>query len=174
MRHADIGFILELGNQNIYFGDEYGSSAKPYLKKLGFLHTSVDINGQDGAEKMDLSKRISYNDILFDIVTDFGTSEHVKDYYNCWYNKHNWCKLNGIIISENPKTGNWPGHGFHYLTELFYQKLAYMVGYEILEIGEHAAMSNTTDGWNIYCVLKKRDKDFIPRKLFEKLDFRNE
>ncbi len=181
MRYAKKGdSILELGNQTIYFGEDYGKPAKPMFEKAGFKHTSIDINGQDGAIPLNLSSTIlSFNDNVteyellgYDIVTDFGTSEHVENFYRCWQNKHNLCKINGYIISENPKTGNWKGHGPHYLTQSFYQKLAYMTGYEIMEIGEHPAMQNTTDGWNIYCVLKKLKDSFITQKQFETLDYR--
>lgn len=180
MRYAKTGdSILELGNQIIFFGNDYGKPAKPMFEKMGLKHVSVDTNGQDGAIILDLSKKIPLQYYLcianlFGIVTDFGTSEHVSNFYNCWLNKHSLCKIGGYIISENPKTGNWKGHGHHYLTESFYQKLAYMAGYEMMEIGEHPAMSNTTDGWNIYCVLKKLKDNFITKQQFKTLDYRNE
>lgn len=170
--------ILELGNQTIFFGEFWGKSAKPMFRALGYTHVSVDMNGKDGAIKCDLSKPCNFssdnNCLYYDIVTDFGTSEHVKDFYLCWVNKHHNCKVGGLIISENPKTGNWPRHGHHYITEDFYTKLAYMAGYEIVEIGEFAAEHNEVDGWNIYSVLKKTRKEFISLIQFETLDFRNE
>lgn len=175
MRYAKKGdSILELGNQTIYFGDDYGKPAKPMFEKMGFKHLSIDMNGEDGAKKSDLSVQSDFTGGFtrnkFDIVTDFGTSEHIEEsFYNCWWNKHTNCKTGGYIISENPKTGNWKGHGHHYLTEDFYRKLADIQGYEIMELGEHPAMSNTTDGWNIYCVLKKLTDKFITEKQFNKL-----
>ena len=51
-----------------------------------------------------------------------------------------------MIISENPKVNNWHGHGFHYLTKEFYTELCKVAGYELIEVGEHAAMGNVTDG----------------------------
>lgn len=172
MRHAKPGTMLELGNQTIYFGLEYGKPAKPMFNLMGFQHTSVDMNGQDGALAIDLSKinpcEIGEN---YDVVTDFGTSEHVKNYYNCWCNKYAACKTGGLVVSENPKTGNWPGHGLHYLTENFYKSLAEATQMDILELGESAAMGNVTDGWNIYAALRKTQKEFISEKEFNKLDF---
>lgn len=76
-------------------------------------------------------------------------------FYNCWLNKHNFCKTGGLIISVNPKTGNWPLHGYTYLTKDFYTELEKMADYEILELGETAASGNTVDGYNIYAVLRK-------------------
>lgn len=176
MRYAKTGNqMLELGNQTIYFGDDYGKPAKPMFEKMGFSHISIDLNGEDGAVKSDLSIKTYYTIMVncraFDIVTDFGTSEHIKpSLYACWWNKHTNCKYGGYIISENPKTGNWKGHGYWYYTEEFYRNLAKAQGYEIMELGEHPAMGNTTDGWNIYCVLKKiKSNSFITKAQFNKL-----
>ncbi|KKN67207.1 hypothetical protein LCGC14_0463800 [marine sediment metagenome] len=186
MKYAKTGDqMLELGNQTIYFGDDYGKPAKPMFEKMGFEHISIDLNGEDGAFKLDLGKKwklwkklcdisILFPPSNFDIVTDFGTSEHVKNIYNCWFNKYNFCKTGGYIISENPKTGNWKGHGHWYCTEEFYRNLAKAQGYEIIELGEHPAMGNTTDGWNIYCVLKKiKSSSFITKAQFNKLGIKN-
>ena len=176
MRYAKAGNqMLELGNQTIYFGDDYDKPAKPMFEEMGFRHLSIDMNGQDGAKEADLSIKTDFTGYFarnkFDIVTDFGTSEHVKSsLYACWWNKHTNCKTGGYIISENPKTGNWKGHGHWYYTEDFYRNLAEIQGYEIMELGEHAAMGNFTDGWNIYCILRKKSNDiFITKKEFNKL-----
>ena len=164
--------ILELGEQTIYFGDDYGKSAKPMFEKMGHKHTSIDANGQNGSLDYDLSVKHYFDE--FDIITDFGTSEHVREsLYNCWWNKHQACKIGGIIVSENPKTGNWAGHGQWYYTQDFYKNFAKALGYGIMELGEHPAMHNTTDGWNIYCVLKKTKNEFITEKEFNKLGIKN-
>ena len=161
--------IIELGNQIIYFGSEYGKPAKPMFQNMGYEHTSIDMNEKDGAKKYDLNKIKPF--ARFDIITDFGTSEHVKNFYMAWVNKHHFTEINGVIINENPKVDNWHGHGFHYVTIDFYKELTGLGLYEILEIGEHPAMGNSKDGWNIYCVLKKTNFDFITQKQFNKLSF---
>jgi hypothetical protein len=170
--------VLELGAQNLYV-ESYPSApyADKYYTAKGLEYTCIDLNKENNAMELDLS--IKQNLDKFDIVTDFGTSEHVgidgkhdpKAFYNCWLNKHNACKIGGLIISENPKTGNWIGHGFNYVTENFYRQLAQSNGYEILEIGEHPAMNNITDGWNIYCVLRKTQEKFMTLTNFKKLEF---
>jgi len=170
--------VLELGAQNLYV-ESYPSApyADKYYTAKGLEYTCIDLNKENNAMELDLS--IKQNLDKFDIVTDFGTSEHIgidgkhdpKAFYNCWLNKHNACKIGGLIISENPKTGNWIGHGFNYVTENFYRQLAQSNGYEILEIGEHPAMNNITDGWNIYCVLRKTQEKFMTLTNFKKLEF---
>jgi len=162
---AGVKTICELGNQTLYFGENYGKPAKPYFESRGYVHISIDWNGLDGALKLDLQDPLKLGP--FDLVTDFGTSEHVKDIYMCWKNKHSFCKKEGLIISENPKEGNWPNHGYHYYTFEFYEKISKICKYEILELGTFAAMGNANDGWNVYCVVKKlEDNDFISREAF--------
>jgi len=139
------------------------------FQNMGYEHTSIDMNEKDGAKKYDLNKIKPF--ARFDIITDFGTSEHVKNFYMAWVNKHHFTEINGVIINENPKVDNWHGHGFHYVTIDFYKELTGLGLYEILEIGEHPAMGNSKDGWNIYCVLKKTNFDFITQKQFNKLSF---
>lgn len=162
--------MLELGSQNTYFDSQGVGVAKEYYTKQGFEHTSIDMNGEYGSLEFDLSEALIHVD-EFDIVTDFGTSEHVDNYYSCWLNKHNGCKVGGLIISENPKVDNWHGHGFHYLTQDFYIGLSAIAGYEVVELGEHPAMGNVTDGWNIYCVLRKVSDLFPAKDAFYALPF---
>lgn len=167
--------ILELGNQTIYYGGDYGKPAKPMFEKMGYIHISIDKNGQDSALPLDLSYPIQ--EVLadlgikekFDIVTDFGTSEHIENAYECWKNVHVLCKIGGLIICELPKTGSWKEHGFHYYTVEFFKEFAKLLNYEIKELGEHPAMGNHIDGWLIYCVLKKTQYKFVSEKQFNQL-----
>lgn len=163
--------MLELGSQNTYFDSEPMGVAKDYYTNQGFEHHSIDANGEYGSEVADLSTVLDL--AQYDLVTDFGTSEHVSNYYNCWLNKHNACKVGGLIINENPKVDNWHGHGYHYVNMEFYSEFAKLAGYEILEIGEHAAMGNVTDGWNVYAVLQKTKARFPSREVFEALPYQS-
>lgn len=168
--------MLELGDQNIYFGNNYGDYAKPFFKEKGIEHVSIDLGTQiGGAIEADLSKPIDKPEWVnyFDVITNFGTSEHVSNLYECFASIHKFCKTGGIMFHENPKTGSWLGHGFHYMTKEFYKGLAALCKYEIIELGQHSAMGNTTDGWNIYSVLRKtEDSEFITEKEFNQLDFK--
>jgi hypothetical protein len=53
----------------------------------------------------------------------------------------------------------------------FYSEFARLAGYEIVEIGEHAAMGNVTDGWNVYAILHKTKARFPSREVFEGLPY---
>lgn len=197
--NPDARTVCELGSQNLYLvPSDKPPFASEWYEARGLKYNCIDMAGDNSAYQVDLSQAISF-DPEFDIVTDFGTSEHVvqmdkitkvafhdghinsiypdgvKDallgYYNCWKNKHNLLANSGIMVNVNPKTGNWPGHGYHYITKKFYEELAYLCGYHIIELDEHPAMGNTTDGWNVYCLLQKQDDaDFISFDRFCKLD----
>lgn len=168
--------VCELGAQNLYDKD-YGMNfpyADTWYKARGIEYTCIDLNGENGALKIDLEKPQEFTG-TYDLVTDFGTSEHVRDGYNTAKIIHDLVKVGGTVIQENPKTGNWKGHGFNYKTVEFYLDLIRLCGYELLEVGEHPAMGNITDGWNIYCVWKKvKDSKFITKAQFKKLDLRPE
>lgn len=149
----------------------------------------IDLAGDNEAIRADLSEDLSaLITRRFSLVTDFGTSEHcvqmegydtapfhdghihsiypvdVKNaelgYYNCWLNKFNFCKVGGIIVSENPKQGHWPSHGYHYITQEFYEKLSDMADLEIVELGEYPAAGNWETGMNVYSVLRKTGGKF--------------
>ncbi len=178
--NASIKSVCELGSQQTYvMGDRYGQFSDWYYKYKGVERLEqIDLNGDNNSVKIDLSKELIDITSVYDLVTDFGTSEHVsgKDgkhsisaIYNCWKTKYDLCSNNGFIVSENPKTRNWIGHGCNYYTEGFYKKLALSVNAKIINLGEHPAMGNTTDGWNIYCVLKKSDTPFCDLKTFKTL-----
>lgn len=162
-------------------------------------YACIDLAGDNGAFQLDLSgaikvddpynlvtdfgtschvvKMVSHTSVAFHnghINSIYPDNEPAKNdiaegYYNCWLNKFNLCKDGGIIISENPLTQNWENHGYSYLGENFYDELAKVSDLEIIEQGKEAAMGNTTDGWNIWSVLKKTGNHFPSFEDFNKL-----
>lgn len=194
--------VCELGSQNLYIGNEDKPPfASEWYKSKGVFYSCIDMAGDNGAHQHDLSKPF-YKHAEFDLITDFGTAEHVvagvdmknhffenvninsvyptrtptdeeiaEGFYNCWRNKHELLAVDGLMINVNPKTGNWPGHGYTYLTKNFYTKLAELMGYEILHLEDHPAMGNTISGWNVCCILrKKEDREFISFKDFQQCE----
>lgn len=173
LANYEVKSVCELGAQNLY---NQPVLPAPYADKFytdrGISYTCIDTSGENNALQHDLSKVLPKDIGEFDLVTDFGTSEHIPNFHGCFKNVHNLCKVGGVMIHENPKTGNWPGHGFHYVTQEFYTELASLCGYSIIEMGEHPAMWNNTDGWNVYCILlKTEDIKFPSKPEFSKLPF---
>ena len=111
----DIKTVLELGNKK----SSHGVYKKDF-KELGITHTSVDWNGKDGALNLDLRKPLNLG--KFDMVTNFGTTEHVDEQYPVWKNIHDSLKVGGILVGETPYPGNLPGHGIWYPTLEFYME----------------------------------------------------
>lgn len=172
--------VLDYGAQNMYNQPVLPAPyAKDWYESMGIKYTAIDISGENESQPIDLSKPLVIIPEVYDLVVDCGTSEHCgidgkhdpMAFYNAVKNKHDLLKTGGIMFSENPKTGNWPGHGFNYYSQNFYKTLATLNNYEILELGEVAAMGNVTDGWNIYCVLKRvNNNPFISFEDFQQCE----
>lgn len=163
----EVKSVCDLGAQNNYAQPRLPA---PYMsewyKSNGISdYMAIDLNGENESKQWDLSEPLKTTK-KFDLVADFGTSEHVKDLYQCMLNVHNLTKVGGLMIHENPKTGNWPLHGFHYRDKDFYYQLAEMNGYQLEQLEEHPAMGNTTDGWNVIAVMRKTKEGFISREQF--------
>ena len=178
--------MCELGNQRIgdtgrkYLEDNDIPSVetgKELFTHIGFKHTSIDINGEDGALPIDLTKPIIGNHPLpsFDIITNFGTSEHVPDQYQCFKNMHNMCKNNGLFISVVPALGYINTmtntetskkfvtlHGLYNYTFEFFRDLADLCKYEILD--ERIIRHSTA-----VTMRKTTDEAFISAEKFDKL-----
>lgn len=157
--------VCDLGAQNNY---DQPKLPAPYMsewwKSKGIKeYMSIDLSGENDSKQWNLSEPLKTTK-TFDLVMDLGTSEHVKDYYQCFANMDKLCKVGGIIYKENPMTGHWPGHGFHYVTEDFYIQLAKISGYEIWKLETHYAMHNYESGGNIICVMRKIKEGFIARE----------
>jgi hypothetical protein len=160
--------MIELGNQILDVGEQYsGVPAKKYFQNLHWGHVSIDLNGKDGALALDLTKDISLPPA--EVVTDWGTAEHVEDLYMCYKNFHSLTRVNGLMFHENPRHENFPGHGYHFFTQEFFRALADVCGYQLLQVGENAAYGNTIDGWNVHAVLRKLySREFISRETWDK------
>lgn len=106
--------ILELGNQ-IMRGGPGRRTGKQYFTALGAEHVSIDLNGEDGAVPLDLCRPLpeQYHD-SFDVVTNFGTSEHIEDQVQVFKTIHDCCKVGGYMIHSVPLVGYWDGHSPHH------------------------------------------------------------
>jgi hypothetical protein len=169
----EVKSVVDLGAQNNY---NQPSLPAPYMsewyKAQGIEYLSIDLNGENGSLSLNLDEDIKI-DKAFDLVADIGTGEHCHDLYAVLKNMHNLAKEGGLLIRENPKTGNWPGHAVTYMTQDFYKQFCELAGYEILRLGENAAMGNITDGWNIHCIYRKGKKSFLKKSEFNKITIDN-
>ena len=114
--------MLQLGDQMYR---EKKIRAKKHFEDMGLFVLSIDINGQGESLPIDLSKPINWPQYkgYFDIVTNFGTSEHVSDHMTCFENIYYFCKNGGIMYNLVPREGCWNKgchkHAHKYNTEFF-------------------------------------------------------
>jgi hypothetical protein len=112
-----------------------GCSAREFYKYIGIPnYASIDFNGEHGSLRFDLNRNITtsynYNDV-FDLVTNFGTSEHCFNQFEVFRNIHNLCKVNGYILHTVPTQG-WGNHCFFRYDKNFFEDIAAANNYQIL------------------------------------------
>lgn len=120
--------MLELGNKRGTEGP--GDTYKAAFTALGIEHTSVDLNGMDGALPLDLRKPLGLGD--FDMVSNIGTSEHVSEQEPVWRNMIEACRR--ALVCITPAPGDWPGHGLWYPAPGFYAELASLNGFALARV----------------------------------------
>lgn len=123
------------GDRMLELGCKQGDRYKKWFQAQGVEHVSVDLNGKGGALKLDLQEPLPSSLGEFDIVTNFGTTEHVEQQWPVWNNIHNALRKGGTLISTTPFPGDWKHHGRWYPTLEWYREFCERNGYEIQEIG---------------------------------------
>ena len=125
---------------------------KEHFEREGKKHVSIDLNGLWGSMKLDLTKPIDVEAIggTFDVVTNFGTTEHVDDQAACWRNVHALVKPGGYLVSATPM--DWPKHGKWYPTEDWYREFCTLNGYVI----ETMFIETDKLGYKTLCVRAKK------------------
>jgi hypothetical protein len=139
--------MCELGNQIMKYNGDPGLAAyvgagkfyrtgKEYFELHdGFHHTSLDINGKDGAESVDLTLCLPPHLHGFDVVTNFGTTEHIveADQSMVFYNIHQLMKVGGIVVHIVPlHGGSLAHHGKFQYTPQFLIQLIDAYKYSVL------------------------------------------
>jgi len=166
--------LVELGNNTLSPTHPGWSPATPtsklYYESLGVKHTSIDINGLDGSLPINLDHPIPENLIeQSQVLTNFGTLEHVNNQYMAFKNCHNLVKEKGLFIHAFPRTGHWDNHcRYRYECE-FVENLSNLCGYRIIDL--HIANTDSYSGrFNmIYAALQKNEKTFISENEFKQL-----
>lgn len=158
--------MMELGNQRL---KGIGGVSKYYFQDLGVDHVYIDINEEDEALNIDLQKEIVDGSLIntFDVLTNFGTTEHVKEQYLCWQNIHNLVKQNGVFIHLLPRVGNWNSHGHHKYNLEFFQELSSSCGYEIVE--NFVRKGDPKKDFICCSMIKKENNEFITLEMFENI-----
>ena len=124
--------MLELGNKKVVRHERTVLLYKDYFESLGMQHTSVDLNGEDGALALDLRQPLGLG--TFDMVCNMGCSEHVTDQVGCWRNVLEAMHVGSVLASSTPLPGDWSYHGFYHPSVSWYEELARLNGLEVEEL----------------------------------------
>lgn len=121
--------VCELGDQGMCGGPTKTALAKDwYLGRGCGRYVSIDGNGR-GTMTADLNQPIALDP--FDLVTDFGTGEHIFDQAQVWRTLHDLTKPGGYIAFDRPSQG-YQKHCFYLVNECLFRDLAAANGYEVL------------------------------------------
>lgn len=160
--------MAELGNQKILNVDKNGKeykvcTSKKYFTKKGATHTSFDINGKDGSVPINLCESIDNKwKNKFDIVTNYGTSEHVENQWMVFKNINDMCKIDGMMIHSIPMFGSWRGHcPFHYKSD-FPEDICDICGYKLIYKNIQLRHKNRL----LNFILQKKFDCFVEREIF--------
>jgi hypothetical protein len=85
---------------------------------------SFDLNGQD------LPRRMKGH---YDVVLNFGTTEHVVNQFHCFKTVHDALTVGGIAYHQVPSIG-YSDHGYFAYEPKFFTHLAEANGYEIVDM----------------------------------------
>lgn len=152
--------VAELGNQKLRHKK---MTSKKWFREQGSKHTSFDMNGEDGAVVIDLCRPLQekYRN-KFDLVTNYGTTEHVENQKQVFWNIHDLVRPRGIMVHSLPLEGYWKNHCPYHYTVDFPRELAEMNGYELVFQEVIRKNGKLLD----FILRKSSDKDFvgIPKK----------
>ena len=146
---------------------------KYYIEEKKVLeHVSIDWNGMFGSLPIDLSFPVP-KELLnkFNLVTDYGTIEHVDNQYQVFKNVHDVCSMNGVIIHTLPTLNYWKDHCKYFYSKEFFVELARLCDYKILDLEIKSAYNVFAPKSKLVFIalLKKNNNEFISEREFNKL-----
>jgi hypothetical protein len=167
--------VCEFGDQCFVDLDDQdlnGTACRHYYEKEGVeLYLAFDLSGRNGSFKIDLCKNHDFIS-QFDLVTDYGTIEHVNDQYNAFKNMHDLCMRGGMMLHALPVVGHWPSHSRYYYSLPFAHELARLANYHVIAIEQAPCFgqkSGRADCDLILAALQKQDDKFISKEAFQTL-----
>ena|SRR5688572_18562439 len=142
-------------------GDQYVTSVTPHYLARKFYeelgcgrYESVDGNGR-GTKLADLNtwRPLQEGFGKFDLVTDFGTGEHIFDQAWVFKTWHDLCEVGGCIVFDRPTAG-YDTHCFYLIKEELIRDLAAANRYKVVRL----EFRDTARGRLIRGVLHRRKK----------------
>ena len=126
--------VCELGDQWVTYGTPH-VLARDFYRELGCgRYDSIDGNGR-GTITWDLNQKW-VGGKRYDLVTDFGTGEHIFNQANVWRTLHVLTKVGGYIVFDRPHAG-YPEHCYYNIHKCVLEDVAAANRYRVLRL-EHA------------------------------------
>ena len=116
----------------------YNMTARFMHESMGHTYESFDLDLiDDKVHRTDLNTDKCKSEFkgYFDLVVNFGTTEHLSGQTNAFKFIHDSCKNGGFMISTLPCIE--PNHGFFSYSPVFFESMAHNNGYENLTIFLH-------------------------------------
>jgi hypothetical protein len=109
--------------------------AGPFYRALGFDYSCIDIDNDPGSIALDLNFDALPEPLAgkFNLVTNFGTTEHVINQFNAFKIIHELAAPGAIMLHELPASGQI-NHGFFGYQPKFFDYLARSNDYSLLFI----------------------------------------
>jgi hypothetical protein len=116
--------------------------ASEFWAWLGFTYSSIDIDGSPGSIPLDLNCDSAPVHALgkYQLVTNFGTTEHVANQLNAFKVIHDLTACGGVMIHHLPMQGML-NHGLVNYNPKFFWMLARSNGYRLLYMNVNAGTS---------------------------------
>jgi hypothetical protein len=107
--------------------------AGPFYRSLGFDYSCIDIDNDPGSIALDLNCDAVPDSLTakFNLITNFGTTEHVVNQLNAFKIIHDLAATGAIMLHELPAFGQ-TNHGFFGYQPKFFDRLARSNGYAVL------------------------------------------
>ena len=114
--------VCELGDQWVTCELPHRLARELYEDMGCKRYESIDANGR-GSITFDLNRKWHGKTAQFDLVTDFGTTEHIFNQAEVWRTIHVLTKRHGFIAFDKPSQG-YVDHGFFNVHETMLRDLA--------------------------------------------------
>jgi len=109
-------------------------------------YDSVDVCPGLKTTILDLNFDVAPKEMVghYDVVFNFGTTEHIFNQWNCFEFMHDATKVGGVIYHQLPASG-YLDHGYYCYTPLFFREMAQANGYVIEYLAVTPAGENRVD-----------------------------
>jgi len=141
LSEAQVAAEFKLGDSNTLL------ATKRFYSAVGLdEYQSVDLGDQRADFKWNLNEPMNLGR-QFDVVTNFGTLEHIFNVGNFLTSMHDHVRVGGLFLHVLPTRGDY-NHGFYNIHSVLYRDLAAANGYEMVDMvcvpdfgGQHGAVN---------------------------------